>query len=155
MSEQSQNTKTHAGTLDASLLSQASLSGSNVVRYRAVSERDIAVLRHLEKPVSLAVAALFTGIFLAASYPVYGLIGAARGAGAPMNLTDLGIVIGWALALGVAITATFASMRRRTRILDTLDAMRTRPRLPAPPKSESVRPNAKKRTRFGLKAKKK
>ena len=148
-------TEARSGTLDATLLSPASLSGANVVKYRAVSEHDIAVLRNLEKPVSLAVAALFTGIFLAASYPVYRLIGEARGAGATMTLADLGIVIGWALALGVAIAATFASMRRRTRILDTLDAMRARPHMPASAKSEPPGPAAKKRTRFGLKSKKK
>lgn len=155
MSEQSQQSEARSGTLDASLPSAASMSGSNAVKYRAVTEQDIAVLRNLEKPVSLAVAALFTGIFLAGSYPVYELVGAVRGESGSMNLADLGIVIGWALALGVAITATFASMRRQTRILDTLDAMRARPRLPAAPKTEAVKPTAKKRTRFGLKPKKK
>lgn len=155
MSEQSQQSEARSGTLDASLPSTGSLSGSNAVKYRAVTEHDIAVLRNLEKPVSLAVAALFTGIFLAGSYPVYELVGAVRGKGGSMNLADLGIVIGWALALGVAITATFASIRRQTRILDTLDAMRARPRLPAAPKTEAVPPTAKKRTRFGLKPKKK
>jgi hypothetical protein len=155
MSESSQKPQDRSGTLDATLLSTASLSGPNVVRYRAITERDIAALRNFEKPVSLAVAALFTGIFLAASYPVYQLVGAMRGTGASMNLSDLGIVIGWALALGVAITATFASMRRQTRILDTLDAMQARPQLPAPRKSKPGKTSAKKRTRFGLKSKKK
>lgn len=155
MSETPQQTKARSGTLDATLLSTASLSGPNVVKYRAVTERDISVLRNLEKPVSLAIAALFTGIFLTVSYPVYQLIGAARGVGASMTLSDLGIVIGWALALGVAITATFASMRRQTRILDTLDAMRARPHMPAPHKPDPGKPVTKKRTRFGLKAKKK
>ena len=155
MSGKPQQTEARSGTLDASLPSAASLSGSNVVKYRAVSEHDIAVLRNLEKPVSLAVAALFTGIFLAGSYPVYELVSLVRVEGGSMNLADLGIVIGWALALGVAVTATFASMRRQTRILDTLDAMRARPRLPAAPKTETVKPTAKKRTRFGLKPKKK
>lgn len=152
---QAQKTVARSGTLDATLLSAASLSGTGVVKYRAVTERDIAALRNLEKPVSLAVAALFTGIFLAGSYPVYRLVGVARGTGATMTLADLGIIIGWALALGVAITATFASMRRQTRILETLDAMRARPHIPAPAKSGPVKPAAKKRTRFGLKSKKK
>lgn len=155
MSEQSQQSEARSGTLDASLLSAGSLSGAKMVKYRAVSERDIAALRHLEKPVSLAVAALFTGIFLAVSYPVYQLVGAARGTGASMTLSDLGIVIGWGLALGVAITATFASIRRQTRLLDTLDAMRARPHMPAAPKTEAVKPTVKKRKRFGLKSKKK
>lgn len=155
MSEQPQKTEARAGTLDATLLSAASLSGPNVVRYRAITERDIAALRNLEKPVSLAVAALFTGIFLAGSYPVYQLVGALRGTGSSMDIADLGIVIGWALALGVAITATFASMGRQTRILDTLDAMQARPQLPAPAKSEAAKAGVKKRTRFGLKPKKK
>ena len=161
MSENSQQTQpaqpaeARAGTLDASPLSPASLSGPNVVRYRAVSERDIATLRHIEKPVFLAVAALFTGIFLAASYPVYELIGVVRGMGANISPLDLGIVMGWALAFGVAITAAFASIRKRSKILDTLDAIRTRPQLPAARKPDTPRPTAKKRTRFGLKPKRK
>ncbi len=155
MSDQSGKSAARSGTLDATLLSTASLSGPNVVKYRAVSESDIAVLRNLEKPVSLVVASVFAGIFLAASYPVYRVIVEVRGSGAGTSLLDLGIVIAWALALGVAITATFASMRRRTRILDTLDAMRARPHMPAPARSLPVKPTAKKRTRFGLKSRKK
>ncbi len=72
-----------------------------------------------------------------------------------MTLSDLGIVIGWGLALGVAITAIFASMRRQTRLLDTLDAMRARPHMPAAPKTEAVKLAVTKRKRFGLKSKKK
>jgi len=132
LSDAQKQAEAPSGTLDASALPAESLSGPNVVRYRAVTEADIARLKMMERPISLIAAALFSGIVLAASYPVYQIVTAARaGAGAgAASLTDLGLVAGWACSLGIAVAAGVVSVRRRSRIMETLDAMARRPSLP-------------------------
>ena len=138
MNEQPKQADAPSGTLDASALPAEALSGPNVIRYRAVTEGDIARLRMMERPWSLIAAALFGGVVLALGYPVYQIVtevragaSAAAKAGA-VSLTDLGVIAGWACALGIAVASGIVSMRRRSKILETLDTMARRPPRPRP-----------------------
>jgi len=166
LNEQPRQAEAASGTLDAAALPAEALSGPNIVRYRAVTETDIARLRMMERPWSLIFAALFGGIVLALGYPVYQIVmGVRAGAGAgpgvvsgAVSLMDLGIVAAWACSLGIALAAGIASMRRRSKILDTLDTMARRPSLPVAQPTRVGRPGqgnaqAPGKRRFGFRRK--
>lgn len=154
-----------SGTLDASALPAEALSGPNVIRYRAVTEGDIAQLRMMERPWSLIFAALFGGIVLALGYPIYQIVMDVRagtgtgGGGSAVSQMDLGIIAGWACSLGISVAAGIASLRRRSRILDTLEVMARRPSLPVAQPTRVGRPGQgngqapAKRRRFGFRRK--
>jgi len=168
LNEQPKQADAPSGTLDASALPAEALSGPNVIRYRAVTETDIARLRMMERPWSLIFAALFGGVVLALGYPVYQIVtdvragagaGAAVGANAgTVSLIDLSIVAGWACALGIAVASGLISLRRRSKILETLDAMARRPSLPVAQPTRVGRPGqgkaqGQKKRRFGFRRK--
>jgi hypothetical protein len=142
LNEQPKQADAPSGTLDASALPAEALSGPNVIRYRAVTETDIARLRMMERPWSLIFAALFGGVVLALGYPVYQIITEVRAgvAAGAISLIDLGIVAGWACALGIAVASGIVSLRRRSKILETLDAMARRPSLPVAQPTRVGRP---------------
>lgn len=162
MNEQPKQAEAPSGTLDASALPAEALSGPNVIRYRAVTEGDIARLRMMERPWSLIAAALFGGVVLALSYPVYQVVmgvrsgtGAGTGVGGgAVSLMDLGIVAGWAGALGISAASGIVSIRRRSKILETLDMMARRPSLPVAQPTRVGRPSQgaaqTRRRRFGF-----
>lgn len=157
MNEQPKQAEAPSGTLDASALPAEALSGPNVIRYRAVSERDIARLRLMERPISLIVAALFGGIVLALSYPIYQIVDGVRGGTNPATLTDLGVIAGWACALGIALASGIVSIRRRSKLMETLEEMARRPSLPVAQPTrvgrQSQAPAREKRRRFGFRRK--
>lgn len=165
MNEQPKQAEAPSGTLDAAALPAEALSGPNVIRYRAVTESDIARLRMMERPWSLIFAALFGGVVLALGYPVYQIVtearaGAGTGAGGGgIALIDLGIVSGWGCALGISVACGIVSLRRRSRILETLEAMARRPSLPVAQPTRVGRPGQgqgqaqTKRRRFGFRRK--
>jgi ribosomal protein L13E len=148
-----------SGTLDAAALPAEALSGPNVIRYRAVTETDIARLRMMERPISLIAAALFGGIMLACSYPVYQIVTHVRaGAGqGVVSLTDLGVVASWAGSLGISVAAGIVSIRRRSKIIETLELMARRPSLPVAQPTRAGRPSQApartKRRRFSFRRK--
>jgi hypothetical protein len=157
LSDKPKQAEAPSGTLDASALPAAALSGHNVIRYRAVTEGDIARLRFLEKPLSLVAAALFTGITLACSYPVYQIVSQIRAGAGSISLADLGVVAAWAGSLGIAVAAGVVSIRRRSKLMEALEAMSRRPSLPvAQPvrvgRSAPAQAPAKRR-RFGFRRK--
>ncbi len=164
MNEQPKQADAPSGTLDASALPAEALSGANVIRYRAVTESDIARLKMMERPWSLIFAALFGGIVLALGYPVYQIVtevragaGAAAGAGV-VSLTDLGVIAGWSCGLGISLASGIVSIRRRSKILETLEVMARRPSLPVAQPTRVGRPGqgqaqTKKRRRFGFRRK--
>jgi len=168
LNEQPKQAEAPSGTLDAAALPAEALSGPNVIRYRAVTERDIARLKMMERPWSLIFAALFGGVVLALGYPVYQIVtevragtGAAAGASAAaVSLTDLGVVAGWACALGISVAAGIVSVRRRSKVLETLEMMARRPSLPVAqptrvgrPSTGQARVQKKRRFRFWRKSK--
>lgn len=168
MNEQPKQADAPSGTLDASALPAEALSGANVIRYRAVTESDIARLKMMERPWSLIFAALFGGIVLALGYPVYQIVtevraGAGAGAGAAagagvVSLTDLGVIAGWSCGLGISLASGIVSIRRRSKILETLEVMARRPSLPVAQPTRVGRPGqgqaqTKKRRRFGFRRK--
>jgi len=147
-------TDTPSGTLDASALPAEALSGPNLVRYRAVTEGDIARLKLLEKPASLVAAALFAGIFLACSYPVYQFFTKIDGGQNAATMGDLAVVVAWSVAFGVAVTASLVSVRRQSKVISTLEAMAKRPSVPVN-QPVNVRQTVRaKRSRFGFRRKK-
>jgi hypothetical protein len=165
LNEQPKQAEAPSGTLDAAALPAEALSGPNVIRYRAVTEGDIARLKMMERPWSLIAAALFGGVVLALGYPVYQIVTEVRavttggtGAGA-VSLTDLVVVAGWACALGISVASGIVSLRRRSKIMETLEVMARRPSLPVaqptrvgrPAKGQA--PGQKKKRRFGFRRK--
>jgi hypothetical protein len=154
LNEQPKQAEAPSGTLDAAALPAEALSGPNVIRYRAVTETDIARLRLMEKPISLIAAALFGGVVLALSYPVYQIVTGLRAGTSAASLTDLGVIAGWACALGVAVASGLVSIRRRSKIIETLDLMARRPSLPVAQPTrvgrQSRAPAREKRRRFGF-----
>ena len=154
MSDKPEQAEAPSGTLDASALPAEALSGPNVVRYRAVTEGDIARLKMMERPLSLVAAALFGGVVLACSYPVYQIVTGIRAGPATVSLADLGVVAGWAGSLGISIAAGIISVRRRSKIMDTLELMARRPSLPVAQPTRVGRPSQgparAKRKRFGF-----
>jgi hypothetical protein len=164
LNEQPKQAEAHSGTLDAAALPAEALSGPNLIRYRAVTEGDIARLKLLERPWSLIFAALFGGVVLALGYPVYQIVMEVRavttagtGAGA-VSLYDLGVVAGWACALGISVAAGIVSIRRRSKIMETLEAMARRPSLPVAQPTRVGRPSngqgdGQKKRRFGFRRK--
>ncbi|MDH3232615.1 MAG: hypothetical protein OEQ29_03750 [Alphaproteobacteria bacterium] len=141
MSDTPKQAEAPSGTLDASALPAEALSGPNVVRYRAVTESDIARLKMMERPLSLIAAALFGGIVLACSYPVYQIVTEARAGAATVSLMDLGVVASWACSLGISVAAGIVSIRRRSKIMDTLELMARRPTLPIAQPTRVGRPS--------------
>ena len=132
MTEQQPQPEAPSGTLDASPLPSNTLSGPDLVRYHAVSDEDIARLKAMERPIALLLAGIFGGVFLATGYPVFTLIAAAAKGTVPFTLMDVGVLSVWAASFGVAVSAGLASVRGRTRVLLTLETIRTRPYVPAP-----------------------
>jgi len=166
LNEQPKQAEAPSGTLDAAALPAEALSGPNVIRYRAVTEGDIARLKMMERPWSLIFAALFGGVVLALGYPIYQIVTEVRagtGAGpgaAAVSLTDLGVVAGWACALGISVAAGIVSVRRRSKVLETLEMMARRPSLPVSQPTRVGRPtkgqaSAQKKRRFGFRRKSK
>jgi len=157
LSDKPKQAEAPSGTLDASALPAEALSGPNVVRYRAVTEGDIARLKMMERPLSLVAAALFGGIVLACSYPVIQIVTGIRAGAATASLADLGVVAGWACSLGISIAAGIISVRRRSKIMDTLEMMARRPTLPVAQPTRVGRPSQApvraKRGRFGFRRK--
>lgn len=121
------------GTLDASPASKTALSQPDYARFHAVADDDIKRLRRIETPVALTISAVATGICVAGAYEIIRILKMASAGSATLTLGDVGLLVGWAGAFGVAFTAAIFSMHRRSRIIEALDAIWRRPRVPVAP----------------------
>lgn len=121
------------GTLDASPASRTALSQPDYARFHAVADDDIKRLRRIETPVALTISAVTTGICLAGAYEIIRILKLANAGGAALTLGDVGLMVGWGATFGVAFATAIFSMHRRSKIIEALDAIRRRPRVPVAP----------------------
>ncbi len=123
------------GTIDAAILSHMAISSRQTGRYHAVEGEELERFKKLERPLPLAIASAFAGLFFGTAYQATRAIEIVRAGSGQLELLDVMYLIVCAGAFGVALTTAFIASRGKAEIIKALDAILERPRLPVPPSS--------------------
>ena len=123
-------TEESLGTIDASPAPPASVATPGAIPYQAVADHELERLGGHLPPVSVAVAGVFTGVFLATAFDSIRAIVTMGGEG--LAITSLLIVIVNALSLGVAATSAVFAYRGKVDVAGTVASIRERARVSIP-----------------------
>ena len=122
------------GTIDAAPAPAASVAVPGAIPYQAVTDHELERFNTFLPPVPIAVAGVFTGIFLAT---VAGTIRALLAIGSDgIGFGDAFLVAINALSLGVAVTSAIFAIRGRSDVKKLLAAIHRRAQITIRPEIE-------------------
>ena len=122
-----------SGTIEAGSVSRAALSVPESRQFHAVADGELEQFSRFQRPLPLAVAAIFAGVFFGTAYQAHSAIEAVRSGTGAIDFGDLAYVIGNAMAFGVALTAAAVAIRGKAEIVKALKAIRDRGQIGLPP----------------------
>ena len=123
----------HSGTIEASPVPREAIGVIAPKKYHAVDDQELNGLRRLEKPLSLAMSAVFGGIFFGSAWPASGTLRALLAGIGPPSTHDMVLMIVCLVSLGISIAAAFASARSRTKLTGVIEIIRKRSKVYLPP----------------------
>ena len=124
--------KEEGGTLAASPVSSAAISGPKAIRYHAVADQELDSLMKFEKPIAVAFAAVFVGLSLGMAYQAYTAFVAILTNARPVEFLDLVFLVCSPTALGIGVTLAVVAARGRTEMVKALLAVRERAQVALP-----------------------
>ncbi len=119
-----------SGTIEAAALPASTLSplesvGLSVGGYHAVDNKELGVLMK-QKALPMIVAAIFCGLFFGTAMQAGETVFAALIDGIPADPDALVYVVLACLSLGIGLSAVVVAARRRSQVLQALEAIRRR-----------------------------
>jgi len=119
-----------SGTIEAAALPASTLSplepvGLSVGGYHAVDNKELGVLMK-QKALPMIVAAIFCGLFFGTAFQAGETVIAALTDGSPADPDALAYVVLACLSLGIGLSAVVVAARRRSQVLQALEAIRRR-----------------------------
>ncbi|MDJ0934247.1 MAG: hypothetical protein QNI93_02535 [Kiloniellales bacterium] len=119
-----------SGTIEAAALPASTLSplesvGLSVGGYHAVDNKELGVLMK-QKALPMVVAAIFCGLFFGTVMQAGETVFAALIDGIPADPDSLVYVVLACLSLGIGLSAVVVAARRRSQVLQALEAIRRR-----------------------------
>lgn len=119
------------GTIEAVPVPREAIGLIAPKKYHAVDDKELEGLTRLEKPVSMAMAALFGGIFMGS---VWTASSAAKHllSGGQLSKPELAILIACAVSFGAALAAAFASAKKRSTLAGAVQTIRKRAKIYLP-----------------------
>lgn len=130
------------GTLAATPVSSAAISGPKTMRYHAIDDQELASLMKFEKPFAVAFAATFIGLALGTGYQAFNALLAVLAAAAKPSMLDLAYLIGSPVALAIGATLALVAARGRSNVVTALRAISERTQVPLP-RGHPAAPQAK------------
>jgi hypothetical protein len=123
-------TEESLGTIDAAPAPPASIATPGAIPYQAVADHELERLGAHLPPIPVAVAGVFTGVFLATVFQSIRAIVTMGGEG--FDIGSLLMVIVNALSLGVAATSAVFAYRGKADVAGTVASIRERARVSIP-----------------------
>ena len=130
------------GSIEAKAASSASLSTAEPVAFHAVADEELKHFRRFQRPIPLAVSAVFAGIFFGTLYPAYDTVHFALTGFGEFGLHQLLFFTVAAVSFGVSVTAGIVAARGRTEVSRALDAIHNRTQILLPPGHPAGPPTA-------------
>ena len=130
------------GSIEAKAASSASLSTAEPVAFHAVADEELKHFRRFQRPIPLAVSAVFAGIFFGTLYPAYDTVHFALTGFGEFGLHQLLFFTIAAVSFGVSVTAGIVAARGRTEVSKALGALHTRTQVLLPPGHPAGPPTA-------------
>ena len=122
-----------SGTIEASPVPREAIGVIAPKKYHAVDDKELDGLRRLEKPLSLAMAAVFGGIFFGSALPASGTLQKLLNGSGSSSTHDMVLMIVCLISLGISIAAAFASAKSRTKLTGVIETIRKRSKVYLPP----------------------
>ncbi len=130
------------GSIEAKATSSASLSTAEPVAFHAVADEELKHFRRFQRPVPLAVSAVFAGVFFGTLYPAWDTVQYALTGFGEFGLHQLGFFTVSAVSFGISVTAGIVAARGRTEVSKALDAIHNRAQILLPPGHPAGPPSA-------------
>lgn len=121
-----------SGTLAATPVASAAISGPRAMRYHAIDDRELESFMKFDKPFAVAFAAVFIGLALGTTFQAYGALMIVREGAVPPTMFELAFLIGSPMSLGIGVTLAIVAARGRSEIAKALQAVRDRSHISLP-----------------------
>ena len=121
-----------SGTIEASPIPRGAIGVIAAKKYHAIDDKELTKLKQLEKPLSLAMATVFGGIFMGSAWPASGTIQELFTGVGPPSSHDLILMIVCLVSLGISLAAAFASAKSRTKLTGAIETIRKRAKIVLP-----------------------
>lgn len=121
-----------SGTLAATPVPSAAISGPRALRYHAIDDRELESFMKFDRPFAVAFAAVFIGLALGTSFQAYGAFAIVQEGAVRPSIRDLAFLIGSPMSLGIGVTLAIVAARGRSEIAKALNAVRDRSQISLP-----------------------
>ncbi len=121
-----------SGTLAATPVPSAAISGPRAIRFHAIDDRELESFMKFDRPFAVAFAAVFIGLALGTTFQAYGALMIVQTGTVRPTILDLAFLIGSPMALGIGVTLAIVAARGRSDISRALKAVRERSQVTLP-----------------------
>ena len=126
------------GTIEAGSLSAQSVSFVKPNKYHAIDDRELDYLMKFEKPIAVAAAGVFGGLFLGTLWPAFSGFMTITSGAAGLSLGDVIYIVICACSFGAAVATSVMAIRGKSDVVKALEAVRKRSKLYLPPNHPAV-----------------
>ncbi len=121
-----------SGTLAATPVTSAAISGPRAIRFHAIDDRELESFMKFDRPLAVAFAAVFIGLALGTTFQAYGALMIVQEGTVRPTVLDLAFLIGSPMSLGIGVTLAIVAARGRSEIAKALKAVRERSQISLP-----------------------
>jgi len=124
--------RTEAGTIAATPLPAAAVSGPRTIHFHAVDDAELEQLMKFEKPVLVASAAVFIGLFIGTAFQALGALSAIMSGAARVAALDVLFLVICCVSLGAGAALAVIASRGRSGVEKALNEIRDRAMISLP-----------------------
>ncbi|MEM7224213.1 MAG: hypothetical protein AAF495_14620 [Pseudomonadota bacterium] len=126
------------GTIEAGSLSAQSVSFIKPNKYHAIDDKELDYLMKFEKPISVAAAGVFAGIFAGTLWPAFSAFMTITSGSAGLTTGGVIFIVVCACSFGAAVATSVMAFRGKSDVVKALEAVRKRSKLYLPPNHPAV-----------------
>ena len=126
------------GTIEAGSLSAQSVSFVKPNKYHAIDDKELDYLMKFEKPISVAAAGVFGGLFLGTLWPAFSAFMTITSGAAGLSMGDVVFIVVCACSFGAAVATSVMAFRGKSDVVKALESVRKRSKLYLPPNHPAV-----------------
>ena len=126
------------GTIEAGSLAAQSVSFVKPNKYHAIDDKELDSLMKFEKPIAVAAAGVFVGLFAGTLWPAFSAITKITSGAAGLSVGDVIYIVICAGAFGAAVATSIMAIRGKSDVVKALEAVRKRSKLYLPPNHPAV-----------------
>ena len=110
-------TRQEIGTIEAGPLASQSVSFVKPNKYHAIDDRELDYLMKFEKPIAVAAAGVFGGVFLGTVLQAFGAFMTITSGAAGLSLGDVIYIVICACAFGAAVATSVMAIRGKSDVV--------------------------------------